>query len=324
MIISIIKSILKILVIVLPILISVAYFTLLERKVMAAIQRRRGPSTVGVLGLLQPFADGAKLMFKEIFFPIKANKLLFLLAPTLFLGLALTNWAAMPFQTNSVLADLNLGILYVLAISSLSVYGLILSGWSSNSQYAFLGALRSAAQMISYEISLALIILTAVIFAQSLNLTTIIASQTTTWYLLPLFPATLLFSISALAETSRPPFDLPEAEAELVSGYNLEYASMGFAFFFIAEYANIIFMAFLTAGLFLGGWLPPINIPPMTWVPPILWFSMKALIIIFAFVWIRAAFPRYRYDQLMALTWRVFLPLSVALVLYAFGFSFLY
>jgi len=315
------KSILKLVVIIVPLLISVAYFTLLERKVMAAIQRRRGPSVTGLLGLLQPFADGLKLFLKEIIFPIKANKLLFLTAPVIFLALALLNWATVPFKLNAVTADLNIGILYVLAVSSLSVYGLILSGWSSNSQYAFLGALRSAAQMISYEISLALIILTAVTLSHSLNLSTIVLSQTNVWHILPLFPAFIMFFISALAETSRPPFDLPEAEAELVSGYNLEYASMGFAFFFIAEYTNIIFMSFLTSTLFLGGWLPPFNIAILSIIPSIIWFSLKSLIIIFSFIWIRAAFPRYRYDQLMSLTWRVFLPLATALVVYTLGLS---
>lgn len=317
---SILKSILKILIIILPILISVAYLTLLERKIMASIQRRRGPSYVGILGLLQPFADGLKLMLKEIIFPAKANKVLFLTAPIIFLALALINWSVMPFNLNAKVADLNLGILYILAISSLAVYGLILSGWSSNSQYAFLGALRSAAQMISYEISLALIILTTIILAQSLNLTTIVLAQYHIWFILPLFPAFLIFFISILAETSRPPFDLPEAEAELVSGYNLEYASMGFAFFFIAEYTNIIFMSFLTSILFLGGWLPPINFLFFFYLPPIIWLSFKTLFLIFAFIWIRAAFPRFRYDQLMTLTWRTFLPLSVALFCYAFSF----
>jgi len=227
----------------------------------------------------------------------------------------------MPFKINAVVADLNIGVLYVLAISSLSVYGLILAGWSSNSKYAFLGALRSAAQMISYEISLALIILTAVTFAQTLNLTQIVITQTNTWYVLPLFPAFIMFFISALAETSRPPFDLPEAEAELVSGYNLEYASMGFAFFFIAEYTNIIFMSFLTAVLFLGGWLPPLSLTIFTLISPTAWLSIKALVLIFAFVWIRAAFPRFRYDQLMALTWRTFLPLSASIAVFALGAS---
>jgi NADH-quinone oxidoreductase subunit H len=315
------KAILKILVIILPILISVAYLTLLERKIMASIQRRRGPNTVGVIGLLQPFADGLKLMIKEILFPIKANKILFLTAPVIFLGLSLMNWSIMPFKANSVLADLNLGILFILAISSLSVYGLILSGWSSNSQYAFLGALRSTAQMISYEISLALIILTVVILSKSLNLSIIAITQQQIWFIFPLLPAFAMFFISALSETSRPPFDLPEAEAEPVSGYNVEYASMGFAFFFIAEYTNIIFMSFLTTFLFLGAWLPLFNISFFLYIPPILWLACKVLVIIFAFIWVRASFPRYRYDQLMSLTWRTFLPLSVSLVVFVLGIA---
>jgi len=317
------KTVLKILVIIIPILISVAYATLFERKVMAGTQRRRGPSVVGIMGLLQPFADGLKLFVKEIFFPTKANKILFITAPVIFLALALMNWSVMPFDITSVVSDLNLGILYVLAVSSLSVYGLILSGWSSNSQYAFLGALRSAAQMISYEISLALLILTVVLFANSLNLSMIVLAQNTVWFIVPLFPAFLMFFVSALAETSRPPFDLPEAEAELVSGYNLEYASMGFAFFFIAEYTNIIFMSFFSSILFLGGWLPIANFVIFFYLPPIFWLSLKSVSIIFLFIWIRAAFPRFRYDQLMVLTWRIFLPLSVAFFLFVFGISYI-
>jgi len=280
---------------------------------MAAIQRRRGPSVVGILGTLQPFADGLKLFIKEIFIPAKANKFLFILSPILFLAFALLLWSIMPLSVNSLVADLNLGILYILAISSLSVYGLILGGWSSNSQYAFLGSLRSAAQMISYEIALSIIILTVVVYAQSLNLSTIILTQKDVWFLFPLFPAFLMFFISSLAETSRPPFDLPEAEAELVSGYNLEYASMGFAFYFIAEYSNIIFMSFFCTALFLGGWLPIINLVIFSAIKPIIWFSIKSLIVIIGFIWVRAAFPRYRYDQLMNLTWTVFLPFSLAI-----------
>lgn len=315
----IIIYVLKILVVILPLLISVAYLTLLERKVMASIQRRRGPDNVGIIGLLQPFADGLKLMLKEILLPLKANKILFIIAPIIFLALALINWAIMPLNINSKVTDVNIGILYVLAISSLSVYGLILSGWASNSQYAFLGALRSAAQMISYEISLSLIILTVVILTKSLNLTEIIIAQQTIWFILPLFPAFIMFFISALAETSRPPFDLPEAEAELVSGYNLEYASMGFAYFFIAEYTNIIFMSFLSSILFLGGWLPLTNVLICYYISPIIWISIKALILIFTFIWIRAAFPRYRYDQLMTLTWRIFLPTAISLVVLTYA-----
>jgi NADH-quinone oxidoreductase subunit H len=288
---------------------------------MAAIQRRRGPSVVGIFGLLQPFADGLKLFTKEIFLPAKANKFLFLFAPILFLALALLLWSVMPLKINAIIADLNLGILYVLAISSLSVYGLILGGWSSNNQYALLGALRSAAQMISYEIALALIILTVVIYAQSLNLSFIVLAQQDVWFIFPLFPAFLMFFISSLAETSRPPFDLPEAEAELVSGYNLEYASMGFAFYFIAEYSNIIFMSFFSTILFLGGWLPPSNFVLFFYFHSIFWFSIKSLFIIIVFIWVRAAFPRYRYDQLMTLTWTVFLPVSLAFFLFVCGLS---
>jgi NADH-quinone oxidoreductase subunit H len=291
---------------------------------MAGTQRRRGPSVVGIMGLLQPFADGLKLFIKEIFLPAKANKMIFIFAPVLFLALALINWSVMPFTVNAVVADLNLGILYVLAVSSLSVYGLILSGWSSNSQYAFLGALRSAAQMISYEISLALLILTVVLLANSLNLSAIVLAQYHVWFIFPLFPAFVMFFISALAETSRPPFDLPEAEAELVSGYNLEYASMGFAFFFIAEYTNIIFMSFFSSILFLGGWLPLFNFTIFFYIPAIFWLALKSICIIFMFIWIRAAFPRFRYDQLMTLTWRIFLPLSVAFFFLVFSLTYMF
>lgn len=305
-------QILKILSIFIPLLISVAYVTLFERKVMGAIQRRRGPNFVGFWGILQPFADGLKLFLKENIVPIKGNKYIFFFSPVLFLTLALGNWGIIPLKENAVISDLHLGVLYVLALSSLSVYGLILAGWSSNSQYAFLGALRSAAQMISYEISITLIILTVVILTESLNITTIVILQDFVWFAVPLFPAFLMFFVSSLAETSRPPFDLPEAEAELVSGYNLEYSSMGFAFFFIAEYTNIIFMSFLGSLLFLGGWYPPLHYSVCYYIPGICWISMKGLLLVFVFIWIRAAFPRFRYDQLMTLTWRVFLPLSLS------------
>lgn len=303
-------------------LIAVAYLTLLERKVMAAIQRRRGPMAVGILGLLQPLADGLKLFSKEIIIPVKANKKLFVLAPVLFLALALMNWSIMPLQEGYVLADLNFGLLFILAISSFSVYGLILGGWASNSQYAFLGALRSAAQMISYEITLSLLIFCVLLLTESLNLTTIVLYQENVWFVLPLFPVFILFFISSLAETSRPPFDLPEAEAELVSGYNVEYSSMGFAFFFIAEYMNIIFICFLNIILFFGGWLIPINIFIFSFIPHIIWFFFKALILIILFIWIRAALPRYRYDQLMILTWRRFLPFTFCFFLFTFSLTF--
>jgi len=317
----IIKSILKVLLIILPLLISVAFLTLFERKLMGATQRRRGPDVVGVFGLLQPFADGLKLFTKELLFPIKSNKFLFLLAPVIFLGLALMNWSLMPFGINAVVADVNLGILYVLAVSSLSVYGLILSGWASNSQYAFLGALRSAAQMISYEISLALIILTVIIFTQTLNLSEIILTQNNSWFVISHLPAFLIFFISSLAETSRPPFDLPEAEAELVSGYNLEYGSMGFAFFFIAEYTNIIFMSFLNVVLFFGGWLPILSFILVT-SSSVVSLGLKSLIVITLFIWVRTSLPRYRYDQLMNLTWRIFLPLACVLFYFYFTIKF--
>lgn len=307
--------------VIVPMLISVAYFTLLERKVMAGIQRRRGPNQIGILGILQPFADGLKLFLKENMIPIKANNYLFIIAPILFLSLSLVNWSLIPLSENTVISDMHLGILYVLSLSSLSVYGLIIGGWSSNSSYSFLGGLRSAAQMISYEIAISLIIFTVVVYAQSLNLSKIVISQETVWLIYGLFPIFIMFFVCALAETSRPPFDLPEAEAELVSGYNVEYSSMGFAFFFIAEYLNIIFMSVVCVLLFLGGWLSPINLLIFDIIPSNVWFCIKIIIINFMFIWIRASFPRYRFDQLMALSWRIFLPISFSCVVLVIGIS---
>jgi NADH-quinone oxidoreductase subunit H len=324
MILLVIILLIKLLGIILPVLISVAYFTLLERKVMAGIQRRRGPDYIGFLGLLQPFSDGLKLFMKENFIPIKANKYLFIFAPILFLSVSLINWSLVPFDLNIVIADIHLGILYVLSLSSLSVYGFIIGGWASNSQYSFLGALRSAAQMISYEISIALILFTVIIFSQSLNLSKLVLAQKSGWFIFSVFPIFIMFFVCALAETSRPPFDLPEAEAELVSGYNVEYSSMGFAFFFIAEYMNIIFISVICTILFLGGWLPPINWFIFYIIPSNVWLSIKIIIIIFMFIWIRASFPRFRFDQLMVLTWRVFLPVSFSFFFLALGISEVY
>ena len=309
-------------VLVLVVLLSVAFLTLLERKIMASIQRRRGPSNVGIFGLLQPFADGLKLFCKEILIPIKANRILFIIAPIIFLAFGLMNWAILPLNFGLVIADLSLGILFILAISSFSVYGLILGGWASNSQYAFLGALRSAAQMISYEISLSLLVFTVVILSKSLNLTTMVSMQENVWFIFPVLPVFLLFFISSLAETSRPPFDLPEAEAELVAGYNVEYASMGFAFFFIAEYTNIIFMCFLTIILFCGGWLlPATNFTFLTFFPTTFWLFIKASVLIIMFIWIRASLPRFRYDQLMTLAWRQFLIFSFVVFVFSLFMS---
>jgi NADH-quinone oxidoreductase subunit H len=311
----------KTLALVVPLLLAVAFLTLAERKVLAAMQRRRGPNVVGPLGTLQPLADGVKMIFKETVLPGLANKILFALAPLLTLFLALAGWAVVPLGEGLVLADLNLGLLYLFAISSLGVYGIVLAGWSSNSRYAFLGALRSAAQMISYEVSIGLILINLLLAAGSLNFSQLVLAQQRVWFLFPLFPLALLFFVSALAETNRPPFDLPEAEAELVSGYNVEYSAVGFVLFFVGEYANIILMSSLGVVFFLGGWLPF----PLLPLGPGPSFLVKLLLVLFAFIWVRAAFPRYRYDQLMRLGWKVFLPLSlgwvvfVASLLLAFG-----
>ena len=315
----------KILSIVLPLLISVAYFTLAERKIMGAMQRRKGPNVVGTFGLLQPLADGFKLLIKETVIPSNANTVVFILAPIITFLLSLLGWAVIPFGENMVLVDLNVGIMYLFAISSLGVYGVITSGWSSNSKYAFLGALRSAAQMVSYEVSIGVIIITVLLCVGSLNLSEIVLAQSNIWFCIPLFPMFIMFFISALAETNRHPFDLPEAEAELVAGYNVEYSAMGFALFFLGEYANMLLMSGMTVILFLGGWLAPISIAPFTWIPGPLWFGMKMCIFVVLFIWARAAFPRYRYDQLMRLGWKIFLPLSlgylflVAGILVSFG-----
>ena len=311
--------ILKSLAIIVPLLVAVAYLTLLERKVMASMQQRRGPNVVGLFGLLQPLADGLKLLIKETILPSSANTIIFILAPIITFLLALVTWSVIPFGADMVLIDLNVGILFVFAISSLGVYGIIAAGWSSNSKYSFLGALRSAAQMVSYEVSIGLIIMCVLLCAGSLNLSEIVYAQKEVWYCVPLFPLFIMFFISGLAETNRAPFDLPEAEAELVSGYNTEYAAMGFALFFLGEYANMILMCSVLTILFLGGWLPLINIPPFNLIPGVFWFGFKVTILLFVFVWVRAAFPRYRYDQLMRLGWKVFLPFSLAWVLFVSG-----
>ena len=308
--------ILKSLIIIVPILLAVAFFTLLERKIMAGIQRRRGPNVVGLFGVLQPFADGLKLLIKETIIPSKANKIIFLLAPIIALFLSFLNYTILPLSLFNVFADINLGVLYIFAISSLSVYSIIMSGWSSNSRYAFLGTLRSSAQMVSYEVSIGLIIINVLICANSLNLIQIVNAQSFVYYIIPLFPLFLLFYVSALAETNRPPFDLPEAEAELVAGYFVEYSAMTFAQFFLGENINIIFMCSFITTLFLGGWLPPLNVSFLYLIPGIIWFLIKLLLFLFSFVWVRVTFPRYRYDQLMRLGWKIFLPLSLAWVVF--------
>ena len=302
---------LQVLVVVVPLLIAVAYFTWFERKVMAAMHLRMGPNVVGPWGLLQPFADAVKMFVKETILPTSANKIVFLIAPILTLVLALVAWAVIPFGEGLVVSDLNVGILYLFAISSLGVYGIIMAGWASNSRYAFLGALRSAAQMVSYEVSIGFVMITVLMVVGSLNLSDIVMAQQKIWFVIPLLPMAVVFFISALAETNRVPFDLPEAESELVAGYQVEYSAMTFGLLFMGENANLILMSGLTVILFLGGWLPPFDIAPFTWIPGPIWFMAKIVLMLFVFVWIRATFPRYRYDQLMRLGWKVFLPLSM-------------
>ncbi|MBY0501602.1 MAG: NADH-quinone oxidoreductase subunit NuoH [Alphaproteobacteria bacterium] len=309
-----------ILLILIPLLLAVAYLTFVERKVIAAMQLRLGPNVVGWFGLLQPFADGLKLLHKETIIPTRSNPILFLLAPLITFGLSLSAWAVIPFSPGCVISNINVGILYLFAISSLGVYGIIIAGWASNSKYPFLGALRSAAQMVSYEVSIGLVIITVLLSVGSLNLSEIVTAQEKVWFIIPHLPMAVIFIISALAETNRAPFDLPEAEAELVSGYNVEYSSMTFALFFLGEYANMILMSAMGSILFLGGWLPPFNFAPFTWIPGIVWFALKISFLLFIFLWVRATFPRYRYDQLMRLGWKVFLPFSLAWVVLTASF----
>ena len=303
--------ILKILLIIFPLLIFVALLTYFERKVIASMQLRRGPNVVGPFGLLQPLADGIKLLTKEIIIPSGSDKIVFLLAPIITFILSLVGWAVIPFDNGIVLSNINVGILYLFAVSSLGVYGIIMSGWASNSMYAFFGSLRSAAQMISYEVSIGFIIISVLLSVGSLNLTDIVLAQKNIWFFIPHFPMMVIFFISTLAETNRAPFDLPEAEGELVSGYHVEYSSMPFALFFLGEYANIVLMSAMTVILFFGGWLPPFNFDFFYIIPGYIWFFAKVSFFIFLFFWIRATFPRFRYDQLMRLGWKVFLPLSL-------------
>ncbi|HRK94802.1 MAG TPA: NADH-quinone oxidoreductase subunit NuoH [Rhodospirillales bacterium] len=315
----------KIVLIVGPLMMAIAYLTFAERKVIAAMHLRKGPNVVGPFGLLQPMADGVKLLLKETIVPSRANKTVFLIAPMITFILALIAWAVIPFGEGMVLADINVGILYLFAISSLGVYGIIMAGWASNSKYAFLGALRSSAQMVSYEVSMGFVIITVLICVGSLNLSDIVRAQQGSlgmfnWYVFPLLPMAVIFFVSTLAETNRHPFDLPEAEAELVSGYNVEYSSMTFALFFLGEYGNMILMSAMTSILFLGGWLPPFDIAPLNWIPGPIWFAIKISACLFVFLWVRATLPRYRYDQLMRLGWKVFLPISLVAVVVVSGF----
>ncbi|OYD81805.1 NADH-quinone oxidoreductase subunit NuoH [Azospirillum brasilense] len=311
--------VLKILAIVVPLLVAVAFMTYAERKIMGAMQLRQGPNIVGPFGLLQPFADGLKLFAKEQILPVGANRFVFYLAPMLTFFLALVAWAVIPFDYGMVLADINVGILYLFAISSLGVYGIVMAGWASNSRYAFLGALRSAAQMVSYEVSMGLVIISVLLCVGSLNLTKIVEAQETVWFAIPLLPMFVIFFISALAETNRSPFDLPEGESELVAGFMVEYSSAPFALFFLGEYANMILMSAMTSILFLGGWLPPLPFAPFTWIPGPIWFALKIAFCLFVYVWVRATMPRYRYDQLMRLGWKVFLPFSLLWVVLTAG-----
>jgi NADH-quinone oxidoreductase subunit H len=317
--------VLQIVAIVVPLLVAIAYLTYAERKVLAAMQLRQGPNIVGPFGLLQPMADGLKLFGKETVIPAGANRFVFVFAPMLTFLLALIAWAVIPFGDGMVLANINVGVLYLFAISSLGVYGIIMAGWASNSKYAFLGGLRSAAQMVSYEVSIGFVIITVLLCVGSLNLSDVVNAQRTVWFAIPLLPMFVVFFISALAETNRAPFDLPEGESELVGGYNVEYSAMTFALFFLGEYANMILMSGMTSILFLGGWLPPIDIAPFNWIPGPIWFALKIALVLFMFLWVRATVPRYRYDQLMRLGWKIFLPFSLfwvvltAGVLVAFG-----
>lgn len=302
---------------ILPLLIGVAFLTGLERKVMGSIHQRKGPNVVGFFGMLQPFADGLKLFLKETILPSSANTLIFIFAPIVTFLISLVVWAVIPFSANGlVFADINVGVLYVFGVSSLGVYGIITSGWASNSKWSFLGSLRSAAQMISYEVSIGIIILCVIICTGSLNLTVIVESQRYVFFIIPFFPLAVIFFISGLAETNRSPFDLPEAEAELVSGYSTEYSAMGFALFFLGEYSNMILMSSLFTIYFLGGWINPLGLFFGEFIPGCLIFGIKTTFILFLFVWVRAAFPRYRYDQLMRLGWKIFLPFSLGYLIF--------
>tara|TARA_B100000674_G_scaffold39715_1_gene27660 strand:- start:447 stop:1448 length:1002 start_codon:yes stop_codon:yes gene_type:complete len=314
------NEIYKILFLLLPVLVSVAMIVWLDRRVWAFVQKRRGPNVVGPFGLLQSVADALKYIFKEIIIPASSNKIIFILAPIITMTLALVAWAVIPFSEKLVLADINVGILYLFAISSLGVYGIIMGGWASNSKYPFLGAIRSAAQMVSYEVSIGVIIINVLLCVGSLNLNDIVLAQKNMWFVLPLFPMFVIFFISALAETNRPPFDLPEAEAELVAGYQTEYSGMMYAMFWLGEYANILLMCAMGSILFLGGWLPPVDIELFSFIPAPFWLIFKILFLFILFALVKAIVPRYRYDQLMRLGWKIFLPFSLIWVVLTAGY----
>ena len=312
----------KILFLLIPVLVSVAMVVWLDRRVWAFVQKRRGPNVVGPFGLFQSLADALKYMFKELIIPASANKIIFILAPIITMTLALISWAVIPFSEDFVLADINVGILYLFAVSSLGVYGIIMGGWASNSKYPFLGAIRSAAQMVSYEVSIGIIIINVLLCVGSLNLTDIVLAQEKLWFVIPLFPMFVIFFISALAETNRPPFDLPEAESELVAGYQTEYSGMMYAMFWLGEYANILLMCSMGSILFLGGWLSPIDLYPFSLIPAPLWLIFKILLLFILFSLVKAIVPRYRYDQLMKLGWKIFLPLSLIWVVLTASYLF--
>jgi len=312
----------KILFLLVPVLVSVAMIVWLDRRIWAFVQKRQGPNVVGPFGLLQSLADALKYMFKEVIIPSSSNKVIFILAPIVTMTLALISWAVIPFSATQVLADINVGILYLFAVSSLGVYGIIMGGWASNSKYPFLGAIRSAAQMVSYEVSIGVIIINVLLCVGSLNLNDIVMAQENLWFVIPLFPMFVIFFISALAETNRPPFDLPEAEAELVAGYQTEYSGMMYAMFWLGEYANILLMCAMGSVLFLGGWLSPIDLFPFNVIPGAIWLILKILFLFILFALVKAIVPRYRYDQLMRLGWKIFLPLSLAWVVLTASFLF--
>ncbi len=316
----VILTILKSLALIVPLLIGVAYLTLAERKVLGAIQLRKGPNVVGPFGLWQPFADAIKMLMKETIIPAGANRALFVLAPLLTFGLAVTAWAVIPVSNHWAIANINVGILYIFAISSLGVYGIIIAGWASNSKYAFLGAMRSAAQMVSYEVSMGFVIVTVIMCVGSQNLNDIVLAQRHIWFAIPLFPMFIIFFISGLAETNRAPFDLAEGDTEIVAGFFVEYSAMSFALFFLGEYANMILISATTTVLFLGGWLSPLPFIPFTWIPGVFWFVFKIFVCLFVFIWVRGTLPRYRYDQIMALGWKVFLPISLVWLVMTAGF----